>query len=167
MAEAGGEAGGGESGDGLGGIEAAIEAIENAAAGSISMGLSGEQVDPAAGYPDLGIGVGAKSEQVDPAAGYPDLGIGANVIGGARSELTAPEGGFAEGGGEGREAVTPAPEKPKAQGSDAAPMATEERRQRNVQRAAGASVTRNDNDAYLLGYTGAKRKDARRTLLGS
>ncbi len=160
------------------GIDAGIAAIENAVAGSVSMGINdttgtafepGGSIDTAApgsiskGLGDVtGTAFASRDMGVsDPSAGFYD---GLNGVGGGAARDMG-LGGQGEAGIDSR--GTPPPEKPREQDNGAGLMDTESRRQRNVQRAAAAGVTKNGNEADLLGYTSAKRKDARRTLLGA
>lgn len=173
---AGGEGFGGEGYDDTGyGIEAAIASIEAAAPGSISMGLEDTAGTPfeggAAG--DLGSGISLSAPAQNPTMGL-GTGITPGTVGESSRAAASDLGmGALEGpsgsdmGGESGIAAPPM-EKPRGVSvaeevrADAA-----ERLARRSQRAAAASVTRNDNDAYLLGYVSPKRKDARRVLLGA
>lgn len=167
MAEGTGEGGPGSEGVG---IEAAIASIESAAPGSISMGIgdiSGTAFDSgfgSAGVPDAISSVGAPSSSGFGSAGVPDaLDFGGSA---ARDMGVAVDAG--QGGGEpGRPGSDKPMEKPKAQDNrEDVMLGPADRRRRAGQRADSASVTLTDNDAFLLGGNSAKRKDARRVLLG-
>lgn len=170
------EAAGGESGGSEGvGIEAAIAGIENAAPGDISMGIAdttgtafeGSSEFGSAGVPDAVSSVGATSPGFG-SAGVPDA---LSFDGGSASRDMGISGGIdaGQGGSEGRggEKGAPPMEKPKAQDNrEDVMLGPADRRRRASQRADSASVTLTDNEAYLLGGNSAKRKDARRVLLG-
>lgn len=172
MAEAAGEGGAGSEGVG---IEAAIAGIENAAPGDISMGIAdttgtafeGSSEFGSAGVPDAVSSVGATSPGFG-SAGVPDA---LSFDGGSASRDMGISGGIdaGQGGSEGRggEKGAPPMEKPKAQDNrEDVMLGPADRRRRASQRADSASVTLTDNEAYLLGGNSAKRKDARRVLLG-
>lgn len=169
MAEGTGEGGPGSEGVG---IEAAIASIESAAPGDISMGISdisgtafeGSPGFGSGGVPDAISSVGAPSSSGFGSAGVPDaLDFGGSA---ARDMGVAVDAG--QGGGEpGRPGSDKPMEKPKAQDNrEDVMLGPADRRRRAGQRADSASVTLTDNDAFLLGGNSAKRKDARRVLLG-
>lgn len=174
MAEAaGGESGGSEGvgiegwGDGWG---AGTTTTGDVAGHSMGSAVASEVVASAAG--DLGSGITLSAPPQNATMGL-GTGITPGAVydtGGASAVMGfgGNEGGMPEGGGEGRpEKGGPAPEKPKASDMrDEALLGPADRRRRVAQRADAASVTLSDNEAYLLGGSSAKRKDARRVLLG-
>lgn len=171
MAEAAGEGGAGSEGAGVegwgDGWGADTTTTGDVAGHSMGSAVASEVVASAAG--DLGSGITLSAPPQNATMGL-GTGITPGAVydtGGASAVMGfgGNEGGMPEGGGE---EAGPPMEKPKAPDvRDEALLGPADRLRRAAQRADAASVTLSDNEAYLLGGSSAKRKDARRVLLGS